>query len=316
VRAAFDRCCAHFGGVDIVVSNAGAAWTGAMADLPDAVLRSSFELNFFSHQSVAQAAMAVFRAQDRSFSASNGQAAPNGRLGGQLLFNVSKQALNPGANFGAYGTSKAALLALRAGGAQVGWAFQLQNPGVIAVLVLLAAAITANFAGLYELPGLSVSRSGNSVGTIGGAFGTGLLAAFVAQSGKLRWLALAGNSLRGVGVPDTIKAGDVLAEIETDKATMEVEAVDEGTLTAILVPEGAEGVAVNTPIAELNGGAGAAAPAQAAAAPAVVAAAPAHEHAQARRDEGAVGAVEHGLLGGLVLAHLCEALLHPARRRA
>jgi NAD(P)-dependent dehydrogenase (short-subunit alcohol dehydrogenase family) len=112
VRAAFDRCCAHFGGVDIVVSNAGAAWTGAMADLPDTVLRSSFELNFFSHQSVAQAAMAVFRAQDRSSSASNGQAAPNGRLGGQLLFNVSKQALNPGANFGAYGTSKAALLAL------------------------------------------------------------------------------------------------------------------------------------------------------------------------------------------------------------
>ena len=113
VRAAFDRCCAHFGGVDIIVSNAGAAWTGAMADLPDAVLRTSFELNFFSHQSVAQAAMAVFRAQDRSFSASNGQAAPRGRLGGQLLFNVSKQALlNPGANFGAYGTSKAALLAL------------------------------------------------------------------------------------------------------------------------------------------------------------------------------------------------------------
>jgi rhamnose utilization protein RhaD (predicted bifunctional aldolase and dehydrogenase)/NAD(P)-dependent dehydrogenase (short-subunit alcohol dehydrogenase family) len=112
VRAAFDRCCAHFGGVDIVVSNAGAAWTGAMADLPDAVLRSSFELNFFSHQSVAQAAMAVFRAQDRFSSDRNGQAAPNGRLGGQLLFNVSKQALNPGANFGAYGTSKAALLAL------------------------------------------------------------------------------------------------------------------------------------------------------------------------------------------------------------
>lgn len=74
----------------------------------------------------------------------------------------------------------AALLALRAGGAQVGWAFQLQNPGVVALLVLLAAAITANFAGLYELPGLSVARSGAGVGTIGGAFGTGLLAAFVA----------------------------------------------------------------------------------------------------------------------------------------
>ena len=62
--------------------------------------------------------------------------------------------------------------------------------------------------------------------------------------------------LKAVG--DTVKAGDVLAEIETDKATMEVEAVDEGTLTSILVPEGTEGVAVNTPIAELNGGAGAA----------------------------------------------------------
>ena len=47
----------------------------------------------------------------------------------------------------------------------------------------------------------------------------------------------------------TVKAGDVLAEIETDKATMEVEAVDEGTLGKILVPEGTEGVAVNTPIA-------------------------------------------------------------------
>ncbi len=113
VRAAFAACCAQFGGVDIVVSNAGAAWTGAMADLPDAVLRTSFELNFFSHQSVAQAAMAVFRAQDRiPAGVADDSAAPGGRLGGQLLFNVSKQALNPGANFGAYGTSKAALLAL------------------------------------------------------------------------------------------------------------------------------------------------------------------------------------------------------------
>ena len=48
---------------------------------------------------------------------------------------------------------------------------------------------------------------------------------------------------------DTVKAGDVLAEIETDKATMEIEAVDEGVLAKILVPEGTEHVAVNTPIA-------------------------------------------------------------------
>ena len=52
---------------------------------------------------------------------------------------------------------------------------------------------------------------------------------------------------------DTVEAGQVIAEIETDKATMEVEAVDEGVVDAILVPEGAEGVKVNTPIARLKG---------------------------------------------------------------
>jgi rhamnose utilization protein RhaD (predicted bifunctional aldolase and dehydrogenase)/NAD(P)-dependent dehydrogenase (short-subunit alcohol dehydrogenase family) len=97
VRAAFDAIVTRFGGVDIVVSNAGAAWTGMMADLDDAVLRKSFELNFFAHQHVASTAVAIMRQQ---------------RLGGVLLFNVSKQAVNPGAGFGAYGTSKAALLAL------------------------------------------------------------------------------------------------------------------------------------------------------------------------------------------------------------
>jgi len=62
--------------------------------------------------------------------------------------------------------------------------------------------------------------------------------------GKLaRWLKTEG---------DAIRAGDVIAEIETDKATMEVEAVDEGKLARILVPEGTEGVAVNTPIAVLT----------------------------------------------------------------
>ena len=61
--------------------------------------------------------------------------------------------------------------------------------------------------------------------------------------GKLaRWLKTEG---------DAVRAGDVIAEIETDKATMEVEAVDEGRLARILVPEGTEGVAVNTPIAVL-----------------------------------------------------------------
>ncbi|MDB5455634.1 MAG: pyruvate dehydrogenase complex dihydrolipoamide acetyltransferase, partial [Caulobacter sp.] len=71
-----------------------------------------------------------------------------------------------------------------------------------------------------------------------------------------------------VKVGDTVKAGDVIAEIETDKATMEVEAVDEGEVAEILVPEGTEGVKVNAPIARLKGGeASAAAPAPKAEAP-------------------------------------------------
>jgi pyruvate dehydrogenase E1 component beta subunit len=66
--------------------------------------------------------------------------------------------------------------------------------------------------------------------------------------GKLsRWLKKEG---------DAVKSGDVIAEIETDKATMEVEAVDEGTITRILVAEGTEGVSVNSVIAELDGGGG------------------------------------------------------------
>jgi pyruvate dehydrogenase E2 component (dihydrolipoamide acetyltransferase) len=70
-----------------------------------------------------------------------------------------------------------------------------------------------------------------------------------------------------VKVGDTVRAGDVIAEIETDKATMEVEAVDEGTVEAILVPEGTEEVKVNTPIARLSGGNGAEKPALAPATP-------------------------------------------------
>ena len=56
-----------------------------------------------------------------------------------------------------------------------------------------------------------------------------------------------------VKIGDNVLAGDILAEIETDKATMEIEAVDEGKVTNILVKEGSEGVAVNTTIAILNG---------------------------------------------------------------
>lgn len=95
------------------------------------------------------------------------------------------------------------------------------------------------------------------------------------EKGKLaKWLKKEG---------DTVKSGDVLAEIETDKATMEVEAVDEGTLGKILIADGTEDVLVNTPIAVILGegetaadiktGGAAPSPKAAAAAPAPVAAA-------------------------------------------
>ena len=97
INSAFAQVSERFGGLDILVSNAGAAWQGEIGRLPDDVLRQSFELNFFAHQNLAQAAIAVMQRQ---------------KTGGALLFNASKQAINPGANFGAYGLPKAATLFL------------------------------------------------------------------------------------------------------------------------------------------------------------------------------------------------------------
>jgi rhamnose utilization protein RhaD (predicted bifunctional aldolase and dehydrogenase)/NAD(P)-dependent dehydrogenase (short-subunit alcohol dehydrogenase family) len=97
VQAAFDRIAETYGGIDILVSNAGAAFTGAIGEVDEAVLRRSFELNFFAHQRAAQGAVRVMKRQ---------------ATGGVLLFNVSKQALNPGPDFGPYGLPKAATLAL------------------------------------------------------------------------------------------------------------------------------------------------------------------------------------------------------------
>ena len=87
----------NFGGLDILVSNAGSATTGAMIDLPEEELRRAFEVNFFAHWKIASEAARMMRLQGR---------------GGQILFNVSKQAVNPGVNFGAYGIPKAATMLL------------------------------------------------------------------------------------------------------------------------------------------------------------------------------------------------------------
>jgi len=97
VTAAFNRVAETFGGLDILVSNAGAAWQGRIGEVDEAVLRQSFELNFYGHQRAAQAAVRIMRAQG---------------TGGCLLFNTSKQAINPGPDFGPYGLPKAATLFL------------------------------------------------------------------------------------------------------------------------------------------------------------------------------------------------------------
>ena len=97
VKKAFDQICAKYGGVDILISNAGTAIVGSIAEVDDKILRQSFEDNFFSHQNCASEAIKIMKKQNTN---------------GCLLFNISKQSVNPGKNFGPYGLPKSALLSL------------------------------------------------------------------------------------------------------------------------------------------------------------------------------------------------------------
>lgn len=87
----------NFGGIDILISNAGNATSGLMLELDDKRLRKAFELNFFAHKSFAVEAAKIMKLQKR---------------GGQILFNISKQAINPGSKMGAYGLPKATTMFL------------------------------------------------------------------------------------------------------------------------------------------------------------------------------------------------------------
>ena len=97
VKNAFKQICEKFGGIDILISNAGTAPSGAIGEVSDEHLRKSFEINFFSHQNCASEAVKIMKQQN---------------INGCLLFNISKQAVNPGKNFGPYGLPKSALLGL------------------------------------------------------------------------------------------------------------------------------------------------------------------------------------------------------------
>ena len=97
VAKAFRKICEMYGGIDILISNAGTAIGGSIAEIDDKILRKSFEENFFSHQNCASEAIKIMKKQN---------------INGCLLFNISKQSVNPGKNFGPYGLPKSALLSL------------------------------------------------------------------------------------------------------------------------------------------------------------------------------------------------------------
>ncbi len=97
VRNAFSKIKKIYGGVDILVSNAGAAWQGEIGKVEEKIIKESFDLNFYAHQYLSQECIDIMLKQN---------------FGGVLLFNISKQAVNPGNNFGPYGIPKASTLLL------------------------------------------------------------------------------------------------------------------------------------------------------------------------------------------------------------
>lgn len=97
VKDSYCQVVETFGGCDILVSNAGNAVQGRIGEVGADIVRKSFELNFFAHQTLASEAVKIFLAQ---------------KYGGVLLFNASKAAFNPGKDFGPYALPKAGVVAL------------------------------------------------------------------------------------------------------------------------------------------------------------------------------------------------------------
>ena len=97
IKKTFREICATFGGMDILISNAGAAWQGSIGNVSDRVLKESFNLNFYAHQHLSQESIEIFLIQNTQ---------------GVLLYNISKQSIDPGINFGPYGLPKASTLSL------------------------------------------------------------------------------------------------------------------------------------------------------------------------------------------------------------
>lgn len=97
VEKVFQQISQKFGGVDILISNAGFAIQSSLADLTKKQLDSSFDLNFFAHHYFTKHGTKIMKIQN---------------MKGSVVFNISKQSVNPGPNFGAYGLPKATLMFL------------------------------------------------------------------------------------------------------------------------------------------------------------------------------------------------------------
>ncbi len=106
VKGVFKNLLLNFGGIDIVISNAGAAYECSLENLNFDLFESSMRINLYSHYFISQEAIKIFKSQDYK------ELDRKKMIGGQLLFNISKQAFNPGPNFGSYGIAKSALVAL------------------------------------------------------------------------------------------------------------------------------------------------------------------------------------------------------------
>jgi len=87
----------RFGGIDILISNAGEAFQGSIDSVEEKIIRESFDINFFAHQKITQKIIRIMKMQN---------------MGGSVMFNLSKQAINPGKDFGPYGIAKSSTLFL------------------------------------------------------------------------------------------------------------------------------------------------------------------------------------------------------------
>lgn len=97
IKSAIAQILTKYGGIDILISNAGRAYQGKIYDVNEDIIRKSYEINFYSHQKIAQQVIEIMKMQD---------------FGGNISFNLSKQSINPGNNFGPYGLPKSSTLFL------------------------------------------------------------------------------------------------------------------------------------------------------------------------------------------------------------